>query len=1016
MEPPTKKRRHGSSSHKDAQDEEDDDELSSHPQELKIRRDPDIQFALKRANANQKLHATMAHIIEKYSRDFEGIGDEIDMATGEIVVNNGHLHNMRDEGDVEGLWVEGDSNIDEDEGILLEDLTDEYSDNEAPVTEIRDSQTENESSQEARTKEKDDKADRPGGEKEPDGTLGNASHIASSQDEPSRDKSTAPPFDLPHDEPRSSPSPFGPGPSFSYGMPPPGFGPWGMMPGFPMHAWGRDDIPPYFNMPPSMPGPWYNGGRYDFPSNNGQSSIWGRNWARKTKPAGSMKGSFKKASKRHSSDVPVESGTEAVDDGHEPSSRFTGEKTPRQEPSLSDRTINASDEEDDFLCSGTTESTPIVRSSPVPSKGKSPARRRSVQPLSQMPLEETNANATKVSPPPNEKDDSGRRRSGRARRQTEYMGKISWEDAREMNKSGNTVSVKIHRVDPAIREEYQSIDLSSEDSEGEEPSSSEQTQNNQPSTETRSPGPAFSKTVVPDSQDTATPFNSSAPKASQSKEKTREPSPFIPNTISTMELSDDEAPLVLSRIRIPKQQTIAPKVLSPASDVPPRHRERTTEPISAIDIAPKAGRKSAHDAKNNADVVEDAVQPLKRKPRRPKGSVNTTKTTSPHASVAGPVEEVERPLPAPTTVPTTGDLSQPPKRKRGRPRKSEVVAPIARSEAKDHTHELIYNDRDAPEDSEHEAADKIPENKDSQVSHRLSHEIRWLLKTKPKTSASDRIQGPSSNKYVRPRRSRELLEQPEDNIAESGDAAPEAMEVIEGIEDGTNEQQELEGSQSPVQEDDTTMEDAPVYREISPESAQDNPTLPSSPVSLALDNGVTDDGNESAEVNSHTVHLYSDDEDTRDQESLPTLPEDAPVQEASTPRKPKDKRNSLLEPPSSSQKPHTPRHRSIRTKRAPSSRRSLLSFVSDSDSDPEGNRDELTRKIKTQSKSTSARPSSKKVWKSTTLTRDTHRTPSRRRVHDMSSPVGTVKTPGGTVRVCGVDGYHCGRDYCFTCI
>lgn len=1007
MEPPTKKRRHGSSSHKDAQDEEDDDELSSHPQELKIRRDPDIQFALKRANANQKLHATMAHIIEKYSRDFEGIGDEIDMATGEIVVNNGHLSNMRDEGDVEGLWVEGDSNIDEGEGILLEDLTDEYSDNEAPVTEICDSQTENESSQEARTKEKDDKADQPGGEKEPDGTLGNASHIASSQNEPSRDKSTAPPFDPPHDEPRSSSSPFGPGHSFSYGMPPPGFGPWGMIPGFPMQAWSRDDIPPYFNMPPSMPGPWYNGGRYDFPSNNGQSSIWGRNWARKTKPVGSMKGSFKKASKKHSSDL--ESGTEAVNDGHGPISRSIGEKTPRQEPLLSDRTINASDEEDDFLCSGTTESTPIVRSSPVPSKGKGPTRRRSVQSRSQIPLEETNSNATRVSPPSNEKDDSGRRRSGRARRQTEYMGKISWEDAREMNKSGNTMSVKIHGVDPSIREEYQSVDLSSEDSEEEEPSSSKQTQNNQPSTETRSPGPAFSKTVVPDSQDTATPFNSSAPEASQSKEKTREPSPFIPNTISTMELSDDEAPLVLSRIRVLKQQTTAAKILSPASDVPPRHRDRTAEPITAIDTAMKAGRKSA-------DVVENAVQPLKRKPRRPKGSVNTTKTTSPLASVAVPVEEVERPSPASTTVPTAGDLSQPPKRKRGRPRKSEVVATIARSEAKDHTHELIYNDRDVAEDSEHEAADKIPENKDSQVSHRLSHEIRWLLKTKPKNSASDRIQGPSSDEHVRPRRSRESLEQSEDSIAESEDAAPEAMEAIEDIEDGTEEQQESGKPQSAMQEDDTTMEEAPAYHEISPESTQGNQTLPSSPVALALDNGVADDGNDSAEINSHTVHSNSDDEDTRNQEPLPTLPEDAPVQEISTPRKPKDKRNSLLEPPSSSQKPHTPRHRSIRTKRAPSSRRSLLSFVSDSDSDPEGTRDELTRKIKSHSKSTSARPSSKKVWRSTTLTRDIHRTPSRKRVHDVSSPVGTVKTPGGTVRICGVDGYHCGRDYCFTCI
>ncbi|RBR23450.1 uncharacterized protein FIESC28_03632 [Fusarium coffeatum] len=994
MEPPTKKRRHGSSSHKDAQDEEDDDELSSHPQELKIRRDPDIQFALKRANANQKLHATMAHIIEKYSRDFEGIGDEIDMATGEIVVNNGHLHNMRDEGDVEGLWVEGDSNIDEDEGILLEDLTDEYSDNETPITEIRDSQTENESSQEARTKEKDDKAGQPGGNEGADEAMGNAPNIASSQDEPPQDKITASPFDLPHDDARSSPSPFGPGPSLSYGMPPPGFGPWGMMPGFPMQAWGRDDIPPYFNMPPSMPGPWYNGGRYDFPSNNGQSSIWGRNWARKTKPVGSMKGSFKKASKKHSSDVPIESETEAADDGHEPNSRSMGEKTPRQELPLSDRTINASDEEDDFLCSVTTESTPIVRSSLVPSKGKGPARRRSVQPLSQISLEETNTNPTRVSSPPKEKDDSGRRRSGRARRQTEYMGKISWEDAREMSKSGNTVSVKIHRVDPSIREEYQSVDLSSEDSEGEEPPSSEQTQNNQPSTETRGLEPAFSKMVVPDSQDTATPFNSSAPEASQSNEKTKELSPFIPNTISTMELSDDEAPLVLSRIRVPKQQTTAPKIFSLASDVPPRHHDRTAEPITAIDTAMKDGRKSA-------DVVEDAVQPLKRKPRRPKGSANTTKTTPTHVSLAVPAEKVEPPSPAPTTVPTNGDLSQPPKRKRGRPRKSEVVAPIARSEAKDHTHELIYNDRDAPEDSEHEAADKIPENKDSQVSHRLAHEIRWLLKTKPKNSASDRIQCPSSDEHVRPRRSRESLEQSEDNIAESEDDAPEAMEVIEDIDHGTEEQREPEKPESPIQEDDTIMEEAPAYREISPENAQGNQTLPSSPVSLALENRVADDGNESAEVNSHAVQLTSDDEDTRDQEPLPTLPEDTSVQETSTPRKPKDTRKSLLEPPSSSQKPHTPRHRSIRTKRAPSSRRSLLSFVSDSDSDPEGTRDELTRKIKSHSKSTSARPSSKKVWRSTTLTRDIHRTPSRRRVHDVSSPVGTVKTPGGTVRLHG---------------
>jgi hypothetical protein len=97
MSSAAKKRRHGSSSRKDLQDEDDDDddELASHPNEIRIRRDPDIQFALKRANADHKLQSTMAHIIEKYSRNFEGIGDEIDMETGEIVVNNGHLRSMR---------------------------------------------------------------------------------------------------------------------------------------------------------------------------------------------------------------------------------------------------------------------------------------------------------------------------------------------------------------------------------------------------------------------------------------------------------------------------------------------------------------------------------------------------------------------------------------------------------------------------------------------------------------------------------------------------------------------------------------------------------------------------------------------------------------------------------------------------------------------------------------------------------------------------------------------------------
>jgi hypothetical protein len=39
-------------------------------------------------------------IFQKYERDFTGVGDEVDLATGEILVDNGHISTMRDEQDV----------------------------------------------------------------------------------------------------------------------------------------------------------------------------------------------------------------------------------------------------------------------------------------------------------------------------------------------------------------------------------------------------------------------------------------------------------------------------------------------------------------------------------------------------------------------------------------------------------------------------------------------------------------------------------------------------------------------------------------------------------------------------------------------------------------------------------------------------------------------------------------------------------------------------------------------------
>src|SRR6266536_3622882 len=61
--------------------------------------DPDVDFHQRRAHLDYKLKSTFEAIFEKYGKDFDGVGDEIDLETGDIVVNNGHLLDMRDERD-----------------------------------------------------------------------------------------------------------------------------------------------------------------------------------------------------------------------------------------------------------------------------------------------------------------------------------------------------------------------------------------------------------------------------------------------------------------------------------------------------------------------------------------------------------------------------------------------------------------------------------------------------------------------------------------------------------------------------------------------------------------------------------------------------------------------------------------------------------------------------------------------------------------------------------------------------
>ncbi|RLM00724.1 hypothetical protein CFD26_108048 [Aspergillus turcosus] len=59
----------------------------------------DIDLQEARAQNDLRLKSIFEHIFEKYGKDFTDVGDEIDLQTGEIVVNNGHLQRMSGEDD-----------------------------------------------------------------------------------------------------------------------------------------------------------------------------------------------------------------------------------------------------------------------------------------------------------------------------------------------------------------------------------------------------------------------------------------------------------------------------------------------------------------------------------------------------------------------------------------------------------------------------------------------------------------------------------------------------------------------------------------------------------------------------------------------------------------------------------------------------------------------------------------------------------------------------------------------------
>jgi hypothetical protein len=115
MEPPAKRYRVGPSPNGEG---DDDDELFHEPEELNASRDPAVQLERSRAVATYRLKSSWETIFEKYSKDFTGVGDEIDIKTGEVVVDNGHIRSLNDADDSRSECLSDAGSLEEEQRIL----------------------------------------------------------------------------------------------------------------------------------------------------------------------------------------------------------------------------------------------------------------------------------------------------------------------------------------------------------------------------------------------------------------------------------------------------------------------------------------------------------------------------------------------------------------------------------------------------------------------------------------------------------------------------------------------------------------------------------------------------------------------------------------------------------------------------------------------------------------------------------------------------------------------------------
>ncbi|KAL6892684.1 hypothetical protein HDV57DRAFT_482684 [Trichoderma longibrachiatum] len=1016
MEPPAKRRRMSQLLLDKNHADEDDDELAFRPFEVEAKRDPDYRLSVERAYADQRFQATMAHIFEKYGRDFEGIGDEIDLVTGEIVVNNGHVRNMRDEGDV-GDGLRGDltdGEGDEDEGIQLEDL---YGDEEEY--------------EEEETKEKGN----PAGFGSERAHNGNGADDDEEEDriiqgrQPTRDShSTALVLgSLSRNALLARASPFGPhnanplhfepptelpfaSSPFSFDRSPFASEPWGAPGQFSDPLWDRPDLFAV-QRPPSQQLP-LKPSRYQFPARSGQSSIWAPGSRFRADDEEPLPSAFAATFGKHllprrrkilkhplllpstkSIEKEVDGRAEAEEDEEDEDVILTGKRSrenpteaPKQPDDLGESNHSAGKEVEERGGEGTSsdsgyksaQSTRRSRKRKQRADEGSPMDEALVQPpgisrkassskSKRMPRKAKNPDQTTSSL---ELPDgaNGCRRSARMRKQVEYLNKIPWAQALAEQKAQKQAALL-----PASDSQNSDDDARAED---------ESSAGLDSAVDDEAALTGSEHDCIPDSA------AEDEDEDEEEEEKEAEGEAEAEDAVEAQreqEEGDDAE----------EKEEVEREVSPPLVDLPTSHEPQIRQPDIVERRRNQAPTGFTFKPSNPACFLSDDEAPtILSKPRK-----LTTQTRHENVLPLREIRNVKAQEPAEISPSDAG--------KEGRPKQS--------SKKRRHEAEARIDSSPTANKGGISNLDVSPEDA-SGVARLSSSPTRFLTRITSRVSLGDT---PRSLDTIPEKAGHEPVPEPE-----AARSSSPCARVSEDTPRSTASRRKRRQSNKPSR---------PAVEQLTADIAQSKqPTK-----QTALPTVIEDSSNETSDDISHNessspAKAFLQEEPAPPSPKRTALSPLEPESRPSTQSPSKVIPRSPVKPPSKnpakrafaaeaddplpslSNPPQTPRRPNRRLK-VPSSRHSILSLLSDDD---EEEIDELGRNLTAMPRlqSSVAQTTARKVWRSSSRTREVYRTPVKKRPSEPVSPGSLVKTPGGTLRACGVDGYRCGRDFCFTCL